>query len=414
MTDGPLIVQSDKTLLLEVDHPDADECRTGDRAVRRARAGPRACPHLPPDPARAVERARRRPRRRAGRRRAAALQPLPGAARAARRRRRDDGALRPAPAALSPTHGLVLASTDRAVLEEVLRAKKIAPLIGVPHRRGHRRGASQRAGRDQAGAAQAGLAGRGPRRLCRRRGPRDRAGRGRLVAAPLPARGRGELLARRLGCGRAALRRRQDDRRRGGDGRGGRDHAHPGHQHRLRPPVAPRAAQAHLADRGRDRRVLRREEGDPAGHHRHLPGDDDPPQGRLQPPRALRRARLGPDPLRRGAPAAGADLPLHRRHPVPAPPRADRDAGARGRPRGRRVLPDRAQALRRAVEGHRGAGLHRAGRLCRGPRHPHRPRANAVRDGRARRALSHRRHDRDQDQGRGAARRAARRRSRRW
>jgi len=27
MTDGPLIVQSDKTLLLEVDHPDAQACR---------------------------------------------------------------------------------------------------------------------------------------------------------------------------------------------------------------------------------------------------------------------------------------------------------------------------------------------------------------------------------------------------
>ena len=27
MTDGPLIVQSDKTLLLEVDHPDATACR---------------------------------------------------------------------------------------------------------------------------------------------------------------------------------------------------------------------------------------------------------------------------------------------------------------------------------------------------------------------------------------------------
>jgi DNA excision repair protein ERCC-3 len=29
VTDGPLIVQSDKTLLLEVDHPDAEECRHG-------------------------------------------------------------------------------------------------------------------------------------------------------------------------------------------------------------------------------------------------------------------------------------------------------------------------------------------------------------------------------------------------
>ena len=27
MTDGPLIVQSDKTLLLEVEHADSDECR---------------------------------------------------------------------------------------------------------------------------------------------------------------------------------------------------------------------------------------------------------------------------------------------------------------------------------------------------------------------------------------------------
>ena len=27
MTDGPLIVQSDKTLLLEIDHADSDECR---------------------------------------------------------------------------------------------------------------------------------------------------------------------------------------------------------------------------------------------------------------------------------------------------------------------------------------------------------------------------------------------------
>ena len=85
-------------------------------------------------------------------------------------------------------------------------------------------------------------------------------------------------------------------------------------------------------------------------------------------PRAVRRARLGPDRLRRGAPAARADLPVHRRHPGAPPARPDRDAGARGRPRGRRVLADRPEALRRAVEGDRGAGLHRAGRLRRGPR----------------------------------------------
>ena len=64
MTDGPLIVQSDKTLLLEVDHPLPS--RPGaHRALRRARARPRAHPHLPAHAAGAVERARRRARRRA-------------------------------------------------------------------------------------------------------------------------------------------------------------------------------------------------------------------------------------------------------------------------------------------------------------------------------------------------------------
>ena len=55
-----------------------------------------------------------------------------------------------------------------------------------------------------------------------------------------------------------------------------------------------------------------------------------------------------------------ADLQARRRD------RPDRDADPRGRPRGRRVLADRAEAVRRAVEGHRGAGLHRAGRVRRG------------------------------------------------
>ena len=40
------------------------------------------------------------------------------------------------------------------------------------------------------------------------------------------------------------------------------------------------------------------------GHHRDLPGADDPAEGRLHPPRPARRPRLGPDRLRRGAPAA--------------------------------------------------------------------------------------------------------------
>ena len=91
--------------------------------------------------------------------------------------------------------------------------------------------------------------------------------------------------------------------------------------------------------------------------------------------RAVRRPRLGSDHLRRGAPAARAGVPDDRRPAGPAAARPDRDAGPRGRPRGRRVLPDRAEALRRALEGHRGAGLHRARRLHRGPGHPHRGRS---------------------------------------
>ena len=105
MTDslaGPLIVQSDKTLLLEVEHERADDCRQGDRAVRRARAVAGAHPHLPAHAARPVERPRRRARRRAGRRHAARVQPVRRPARAARRRRGDDGALRPAAAGEAP------------------------------------------------------------------------------------------------------------------------------------------------------------------------------------------------------------------------------------------------------------------------------------------------------------------------
>ena len=128
-------------------------------------------------------------------------------------------------------------------------------------------------------------------------------------------------------------------------------------------------------------------QGDPAGHHRDVPGDDDPAEGRLHAPRAVRRPRLGPGRLRRGAPAAGADLPDDRRPAGPPPARPDRDAGARGRPRGRRLLAHRAEALRRAVEGHRGAGLHRAGRLRRGAGDADRLRAAGLRDRRAGGAL---------------------------
>ena len=133
------------------------------------------------------------------------------------------------------------------------------------------------------------------------------------------------------------------------------------------PAVARRAAQAHDPDRGRDRRVLRGAQGDPAGHDRDLPGPDHQAEGRLPPPRPVRRPRLGPDHLRRGAPAA-------RPRSSGSPPTC-RPAAASGltatlvREDGREgdvFSPDRAQALRRALEGHRGAGLDRPGRLRRG------------------------------------------------
>ena len=130
MTDGPLIVQSDKTLLLEVEHPAAPEARAAiapfaelerspehvhtyrltplglwnaraaghdaeqvvDALVRFSRY---AVPHaLLVDVADTMDRYGR-------------LQLLK-----------------------HPTHGLVLRSLDQAVLEEVLRQKKIAPMLG--------------------------------------------------------------------------------------------------------------------------------------------------------------------------------------------------------------------------------------------------------------------------------------------
>ena len=85
-------------------------------------------------------------------------------------------------------------------------------------------------------------------------------------------------------------------------------------------------------------------------------------------PLALPRAQLRPGRLRRGPPPSGAGLPHDGVAPGRAPPRADRDARARGRQGGRRLRPDRPQALRRAVEGAREARVHRGRRVLRGAR----------------------------------------------
>src|SRR6476469_4664614 len=130
MTDGPLIVQSDKTLLLEVDHPDAEAARRSiapfaelERApehVHTYRLTPlglwnaRAAGH---DAEQVVDTLRR------FRRYAVPHNLLVDVAETMARygRRRLEK---------HPTHGLVLATTDRPVLEEVLRAKKIAGMLG--------------------------------------------------------------------------------------------------------------------------------------------------------------------------------------------------------------------------------------------------------------------------------------------
>jgi DNA excision repair protein ERCC-3 len=147
MSDGPLIVQSDKTLLLEVDHADAAAARMAiapfaelERApehVHTYRVTPlalwnaRAAGHDAEQVVDALVRFSRY----------AVPQPLlvdvvDTMGRYGRLQLTN-----------SPVHGLVLVALDRAVLEEVLRQKKIAPLLGArldadtvvvhPSERGH-------------------------------------------------------------------------------------------------------------------------------------------------------------------------------------------------------------------------------------------------------------------------------------
>ena len=147
MADGPLIVQSDKTLLLEVDHPLAADCR---KAIAPFAELERAPEH--------IHTYRLTPlglwnARAAGHDAEQVIDTLLTYSRY------------PVPHALlidvaetmsrygrlqvnnHPVHGLVLQALDPAVLEEVLRSRKVAPLIGArvdettvivhPSERGH-------------------------------------------------------------------------------------------------------------------------------------------------------------------------------------------------------------------------------------------------------------------------------------
>ncbi|GAA4634240.1 DEAD/DEAH box helicase [Actinoallomurus vinaceus] len=130
MTDGPLIVQSDKTLLLEVDHDLATDCRKAIAPFAELERAPEHIHTYRITPL-ALWNARA-----AGHDAEQVIDALITYARY------------PVPHALlvdiadtmgrygrlrlekHPTYGLVLASSDRAVLEEVLRAKKLKAMFG--------------------------------------------------------------------------------------------------------------------------------------------------------------------------------------------------------------------------------------------------------------------------------------------
>src|SRR3954453_4022023 len=130
MNDGPLIVQSDKTLLLEIDHEQADACR---KAIAPFAELERSPEH--------IHTYRLTPlglwnARAAGHDAEQVVNVLLTFSRYAvlhallvdvAETMARYGRLR---LDKHPAHGLVLASTDRAVFEEVLRSKKVAGMLG--------------------------------------------------------------------------------------------------------------------------------------------------------------------------------------------------------------------------------------------------------------------------------------------
>ena len=131
MTDGPLIVQSDKTLMLDIDHPLSTECR---RAIAPFAELERSPEH--------IHTYRLTPlglwnARAAGHDAEQVIDTLIKYSRYAvphsilidvAETMSRYGRLR---LEADPIHGLILVTTDSAVLEEVIRAKKIQPLLGA-------------------------------------------------------------------------------------------------------------------------------------------------------------------------------------------------------------------------------------------------------------------------------------------
>jgi DNA excision repair protein ERCC-3 len=156
MSDGPLIVQSDKTLLLDIDHPLSTECRRAIALFAELEKSPehihtyrltslglwnaRASGH---DAEQVIDTLLKFSRYAVPH--ALLLDIAETMGRYGRLRLESH-----------PVHGLILISTDQAVLAEVMRAKKVAPLLGAkvddetvtvhPSQRGHLKQALLRLG----------------------------------------------------------------------------------------------------------------------------------------------------------------------------------------------------------------------------------------------------------------------------
>ncbi|MDP1720625.1 MAG: DEAD/DEAH box helicase [Candidatus Nanopelagicaceae bacterium] len=131
MSDGPLIVQSDKTLLLDIDHPLSTECRRAIAPFAELERSPehihtyrltslglwnaRAAGH---DAEQVIDTLIKYSRYAVPH--SILVDVAETMSRYGRLRLESD-----------PIHGLILITTDTAVLEEVIRAKKIAPLLGA-------------------------------------------------------------------------------------------------------------------------------------------------------------------------------------------------------------------------------------------------------------------------------------------
>src|ERR1035437_10107623 len=195
MVDGPLIVQSDKTLLLEVDHPDAEAAR---RAIAPFAELERAPEH--------VHTYRLTPlglwnARAAGHDAEQVINTLITYSRYAvpHSLLMDVADAMDRYGRLSLTKDgdqLVLHSTDRPVLEEVLRHKTDPPVAGGMAGLLQRAGAPVRAWPAQAASTQDRLARRGLRRLRRWGSTPDLTPAERLGTPPPPATRRGRLLGR--------------------------------------------------------------------------------------------------------------------------------------------------------------------------------------------------------------------------